>query len=95
MKSLFERTSSNWVRYSEYEWKGQQTVRHKPAIIWDFHSLMPGVQMMFSFMLTDKDNPIRLCKHCSKPFVAKQTQCRILQSPVQEQAQCLQEQGEG
>ena len=21
MKSLFERTSSNWVRYSEYEWK--------------------------------------------------------------------------
>ena len=21
MKNLFERTSSNWVRYSEYEWK--------------------------------------------------------------------------
>ncbi len=21
MKHLFERTSSNWVRYSEYEWK--------------------------------------------------------------------------
>lgn len=42
----------------------------KPTIIWDFHSLMLGVQMMFSFLLTDKDNPIRLCKHCSKPFVA-------------------------
>lgn len=21
MKNLFQRTSSNWVRYSEYEWK--------------------------------------------------------------------------
>ena len=24
MKSLFERTSSNWVRYSEYEWKATE-----------------------------------------------------------------------
>ena len=28
----------------------------KPTIIWDFHSLMLGVQMMFSFMLTDSEN---------------------------------------
>lgn len=42
----------------------------KPTIIWDFHSLMLGIQMMFSFMLTDKDKPIRLCRHCLKPFVA-------------------------
>ena len=27
----------------------------KPTIIWDFHSLMLGVQMMFSFMLTDSE----------------------------------------
>ena len=25
MKSLFERTSSNWVRYSEYEWKADSS----------------------------------------------------------------------
>ena len=42
----------------------------KPTIIWDFHSLLLGVQMMFSFMLTDSKNPIRLCRHCTKAFVA-------------------------
>ena len=42
----------------------------KPTIVWDFHSLMLGVQMMFSFMLTDQDKPIRICKHCSEVFVA-------------------------
>lgn len=35
----------------------------KPTIVWEFHSLMLGIQMRFSFMLTDSENPIRLCKH--------------------------------
>lgn len=26
--------------------------------------------MMFSFMLADKDNPLKMCKHCSKVFKA-------------------------
>jgi len=42
----------------------------KPTIVWDFHSLLLGIQMMFSFMLADSDNPIRLCRHCTKAFVA-------------------------
>ena len=42
----------------------------KPTIVWDFYSLLLGVQMMFSFMLTDSENPIRLCRHCTKAFVA-------------------------
>ena len=42
----------------------------KPTIVWDFHSLLLGIQMMFSFVLTDGDKPIRLCKHCTKAFVA-------------------------
>ena len=46
------------------------TMTDKPTIIWDFHSLLLGVQMMFSFMLTDSKNPIRLCRHCTKAFVA-------------------------
>jgi len=45
----------------------------KPTIVWDFHSLILGIQMMFSFMLTDTDNPIRLCKHCSKAFIASRS----------------------
>lgn len=42
----------------------------KPTIVWDFHSLMLGVQMMFSFMLTDSNNPIRICQNCMKAFIA-------------------------
>jgi len=43
----------------------------KPTIIWDFHSLLLGVQMMFSFMLTDDTNPLRSCKHCTMAYAAK------------------------
>ena len=42
----------------------------KPTIVWDFHSLMLGVQMMFSFMLVDEARPLRLCKHCQKVFMS-------------------------
>ena len=42
----------------------------KPTIVWDFHSLLLGVQMMFSFMLTDETKPLRCCKHCSMAFAA-------------------------
>ena len=41
----------------------------KPTIYWDFHSLLLGVQMMFSFMLVDDAKPLRLCKHCQKVFL--------------------------
>lgn len=42
----------------------------KPTIVWDFHSMLLGIQMMFIFMLTDTEKPIRLCKHCLQAFVA-------------------------
>ena len=42
----------------------------KPTIYWDFHSLLLGVQMMFSFMLVDAAKPLRLCKHCHKAFLS-------------------------
>ena len=45
----------------------------KPTIIWDFHSLMLGIQMMFSFMLVDDDQPLRLCKHCHKVFLGSRS----------------------
>lgn len=44
--------------------------RDKPTIVWNFHSPMLGVQMMFSVMLTDTEKPIRICKHCLQAFVA-------------------------
>lgn len=42
----------------------------RPIIVWDFHSLLLGVQMMFSFMLTDEKSSLKVCKHCGKAFVA-------------------------
>ena len=41
-----------------------------PTIVLDFHSLLLGVQMMFSFMLTDEKSSLKVCKHCGKAFVA-------------------------
>ena len=42
----------------------------KPTIVWDFHSMLLGIQMMFSFMLVDDTKPLRLCKHCQKVFIS-------------------------
>lgn len=42
----------------------------RPTIVWDFHSLLLGVQMMFSFMLTDEKSTLKVCKHCGNAFVA-------------------------
>lgn len=36
----------------------------KPTIVWEFHSLLLGIKMMFSFMLTDDNSTLKVCKHC-------------------------------
>ena len=41
-----------------------------PTIVWDFHSLLMAIQLMFSFMLVDDEHPLRLCEHCQKAFIA-------------------------
>lgn len=46
------------------------TLPDKPTIIWDFHSLLLRLQMMFSFMLTDTDSALKACKHRNKIFAA-------------------------
>ena len=45
----------------------------KPTIVWDFNSLMLAIQMMFSFMITDENSTLKLCKHCGKIFVASRS----------------------
>ena len=42
----------------------------KPTILWDFHSLLIGIQMMFSFMLTDEAKLLRVCRHCGRASMA-------------------------
>ena len=43
----------------------------KPTIVWDFHSLLIGLQMMFSFMMAEDKAPLRMCDCCDTIFVAK------------------------
>jgi len=45
-------------------------LREHPIIVWDFHSLLLNIKLMFSFMLTDENKPLRLCRECLKPFIA-------------------------
>ena len=47
----------------------------RPTIVWDFHSLLLGMQMMFSFMLIDEKSALKVCKHCGKAFVANSVFC--------------------
>ena len=42
----------------------------KPTIVWDFQSLLLGIQLMFSFALADEQKPLRACKQCQKAFIA-------------------------
>ena len=49
----------------------------KPTIVWDFHSLLIGLQMMFSFMMAEDKTPLRMCDSCDTIFVAKRSNQRF------------------
>ena len=49
----------------------------KPTIVWDFHSLLIGLQMMFSFMMAEDQTPLRMCDSCDTIFVAKRSNQRF------------------
>ena len=42
-----------------------------PALVWDFQSLMLAITLVFSFMLTDRDNPLHICKNCGIIFISE------------------------
>ena len=46
-------------------------LRGKPQMVWDFHSLLLCVKLLFSTMLTDEEHPLRMCRKCKHAFVAK------------------------
>jgi hypothetical protein len=43
----------------------------KPTLVWDFHSLMVVIHLVFGLMITDDKQPLRSCKHCNRVFTAK------------------------
>ena len=74
-KDVLDRESRLLMKQSIGAFGGNAPTYHimlldKPTLVWDFHSLLLGIQMMMSFMLTDEQNPLKVCKKCSKFFVA-------------------------
>lgn len=43
-------------------------LRDRPTMVWDFHSLLLAIQMMFSFMLVDETSTLKLCPNCYRAF---------------------------
>lgn len=43
-------------------------LKDRPTMVWDFHSLLLAIQMMFSFMLVDETATLKLCANCYKAF---------------------------
>lgn len=43
-------------------------LREHPTIVWDFHSLLLAIQMMFSFMLADETSSLKICANCYQAF---------------------------
>ncbi len=57
-----------------------------PVIVWDFHSLMLTVRFLFSLKMTDKKNPMRTCRHCSKAFYARRTDAQYCSAECRNKA---------
>ena len=43
----------------------------RPRLVWNFNSLLQGIQLMYSMMLTDENRPVKMCRNCGKAFKAR------------------------
>ena len=42
-----------------------------PMLVWNLNSLLHGIQLMVCRMLTDDNNPVKMCRNCGKAFKAR------------------------
>ena len=49
----------------------------KPTIYWDFHSLLLTIRFFFSLSLTNMKNPLKMCEHCQRAFIARRADSRF------------------
>jgi len=48
-----------------------------PMMMWDFHSLLQEIQIILSYTLTDEAKPLRVCRECSKAYIASDQRARF------------------
>jgi len=56
-----------------------------PTLLWDFSSLKTAIDTLYGFYLTDPDRPLRICKHCRKVFVTRNTRGEFCSIPCRNQ----------
>ena len=52
-------------------------LRDHPVMVWDFHSLLLTIRFFFSLGLTDTKNPLKMCEHCQRAFIARRADSRF------------------
>ena len=57
----------------------------KPTLIWDFSSLKNTIETLYGFYLADADRPLRLCKHCGKIFISRNSKAEFCRIPCRNQ----------
>ena len=60
-------------------------LRDKPTLVWDFHSLLLDIRFLLSTMLTDDQTPLRMCRHCYKPFIAEKPEAEFCSQECEKQ----------
>ena len=60
-------------------------LREHPTLVWDFHSLLLNVQLLFSMALTDEKNPLKICRQCQRPFIAGKADAEYCSPACREQ----------
>lgn len=56
-----------------------------PTLLWDFSSLKITIETLYGFYLTDPDRPLRICKHCGKVFVSRNSKAEFCSIPCRNQ----------
>lgn len=74
-KDTLDETSLDLYRKGMAAFEGNTPTYHlelrdHPTLVWDFHSLLLNIKILFSLALTDEKNPLKLCRQCQKPFFA-------------------------
>jgi predicted nucleic acid-binding Zn ribbon protein len=54
--------------FREYGLGFQMRMADKPVLVWDFNALKTLMETVYGFVVSDKDEPLRICKHCGKVF---------------------------
>jgi hypothetical protein len=56
--------------FREYGLGFRMVMDGKPTLVWEFNSLKTALETLYGFMVSDADQPLRICKHCGTVFFA-------------------------